>query len=149
MLDARILCRRSSLMLALGCSRVGGSPCRCMQGCLELLPLYSASVCPRHSPPAMSGKAPGNSRSTALFRLLLFPPLALDRPRDLLVFFRHLGEAVPSQILRPSSMPLRHRLGIILAQLLGIVLDRHVLPHCSVGPKTGRQVSSLAAVVPD
>src|SRR6516165_8529346 len=66
MLDARI-CRRSSLMLALGCSRkrAGGSPCRYIQGCLELLPLYSASVCPRHSPPAMSGKAPGNSRPTA------------------------------------------------------------------------------------
>src|SRR5262249_15091254 len=45
--------------------RVGGSPCRFMQGCLELLPLYSVSVCRRHSPPAMSGKAPGNSRSTA------------------------------------------------------------------------------------
>src|SRR5262249_58311131 len=63
----RASCRRSSLMLALGCSRerVGGSPSRCIQGCLELLPLYSASVCPRHSPPAMSGKAPGNSSSTA------------------------------------------------------------------------------------
>src|SRR5215475_9788774 len=32
-------------MLALGCSRkrVGGSPCRCMQGAWKLLPLYSAS----------------------------------------------------------------------------------------------------------
>jgi hypothetical protein len=57
--------RRSSLMLALGYSRIGGSPCRCIQGCLELPPLYSASVCPRHSPPAMSGKAAGNSSSTA------------------------------------------------------------------------------------
>src|SRR5215471_19336914 len=37
-----------------------GSPCRCMHGCLGSLPLYSASVCPRHSPPAMSGKDPGN-----------------------------------------------------------------------------------------
>jgi hypothetical protein len=71
----------------------------------------------------------------ALFCLLLLPPLALDPPRDLLVFFRHLGEAVPSQILRPGSMPLRRRLGIILARLLGIVLDRHLLPHEGCGAR--------------
>src|SRR5215467_7065171 len=79
---------------------------------------------------AFSSGVPARNRPDipSLFCLLLLLP-ALNRLRDLLVFFCHLGEAVPSQILRPRSMPLRRRLGIILAHLLGIVLDRHVLPH--------------------
>src|SRR5262249_10864702 len=61
-----------------------------------------------------------------LFRALL-PLLALHRPRDLLVFFRHLGEAVPPQVLRPRPVPFRRRLG--MPRLLWAVLDRHLLPH--------------------
>ena len=50
---------------------------------------------------------------------------ALDHLRDLLVLLRHLREAVFPQAFRPRPVPLRRRLRIILAQLLGLVLARH------------------------
>src|SRR5262247_1372424 len=61
----------------------------------------------------------------ALFRLLL--PRPLDGLRDLFVLLRHPREAVLPQASCPGSMPLRCSLGLILAQLLG-VLGRHVRP---------------------
>src|SRR5262245_43151387 len=52
---------------------------------------------------------------------------AVAPARDLFVLLRHLREAVLPQAFCPGAMPLGRGLGLILAQLLGI-LRRHVRP---------------------
>ena len=67
---------------------------------------------------------------------------ALDHLRDLLVLLRHLREAVFPQAFRPRPVPLRRRLRIILAQLLGLVLARHFASLRSGAAQPARASSS-------